>query len=301
MNVETAASEIISTIDSPAARLQALFKRNKASEVANRLKEERDFYNNADTELLAQEISKQEAREQQPLRERLMQGVKQQIEKDNASILQAAIRKRNPYIQYQDYKNVLKEEQEAQAAQAAKTLQNAIRNNKTREKIKEELLDMQDNRFFYAAAKEYKVPILQAAFKRRPQREIYSYTIQLARDRQGLEARQQEAAAQRQADAARNIQKIFRGSEGRKIARDAAAAAQRQQQQARQDTFNDYREFAREEAQAAAQKQRIEKRKTERQLSNKALAKGQQQQQNKEDEEKLKKNENFMIKKILNY
>ena len=163
-----------------------------------------------------------------------------------------------------------------QAAQAAKTLENAIRNRKIREKFKEELLDMQDKRFFDDAAKEYKVPILQAALKRRPQREIYSDTIQLARDRQGLEARQQEAAVQRQAEAARNIQKIFRGSEGRKKARDAASAVQKQQQQARQDTFDDYREFAREEA---AQKQKKEKRIIERQLLNKALAEGQQQQQ----------------------
>jgi hypothetical protein len=176
-----------------------------------------------------------------------------------------------------------------QAAQAAKTLENAIRNRKIREKFKEELLDMQDKRFFDDAAKEYKVPILQAALKRRPQREIYSDTIQLARDRQGLEARQQEAAVQRQAEAARNIQKIFRGNEGRIkaalvrnqnriIARDAASAVQKQQQQARQDTFDDYREFAREEA---AQKQKKEKRIIERQLLNKALAEGQQQQANK--------------------
>ena len=77
-------------------------------------------------------------------------------------------------------------------------------------KFKEELLDMQDKRFFDDAAKEYKVPILQAALKRRPQREIYSDTIQLARDRQGLEARQQEAAVQRQAEAASSSCKTYK-------------------------------------------------------------------------------------------
>jgi hypothetical protein len=65
-------------------------------------------------------------------------------------------------------------------------------NRKIREKFQEELLDIQDKRLFDAAAKEYKVPILQAALKRRPQREIYSDTIELARDRQDLEARKEE-------------------------------------------------------------------------------------------------------------
>ncbi len=48
-------------------------------------------------------------------------------------------------------------------------------------------------------------------FIRRSRREIYADTIALARDRQGLGARQGEAANTE----ATNIQRIFRGNEGR--------------------------------------------------------------------------------------
>jgi hypothetical protein len=162
---------------------------------------------------------------------------------------------------------------------------------------------------------------LQAAIQRNKQREIYSDTIALARDREDLEARQAESAfnrdqqerfnryvegqeeeqdqepnrvmqqmlrqrqarqaAQRQAEAEARRVAIAEAAEARRI----AAATQRQNQRVEQ-SLNAARErrqrYAEQQAAAdAAATLRKERRKTERQLLNQALAEG--QQQNKEE------------------
>lgn len=92
------------------------------------------------------------------------------------------------------------------------------------------------------SVKNQEISPLQAIIKRNKQQEIYADTIELARDRQGLESRQAADAQQRE-DAATNIQRLFRGNEGRINARLAqsarAAAAGKQERSARQQEIFD--------------------------------------------------------------
>lgn len=80
---------------------------------------------------------------------------------------------------------------------------------------------------------------LQAIIKRNRQREIYADTIPLARDRQDLEARQAVA----QQAAATNIQRIFRGNEGRINAQLARTAREDERLQRERD-YLDERDLA---------------------------------------------------------
>ena len=112
-------------------------------------------------------------------------------------------------------------------------LQAALQRNRQREIYSDTITLARDRQDLEARQTEQQIAAtqLQARMRQRPQREIYSDAIALARDRQDLEARQ--AAAAEQAAAATNIQRIFRGNEGRinarNIARQAAAATKLQQ------------------------------------------------------------------------
>ena len=150
------------------------------------------------------------------------------------SPLQAALQRNRQREIYSDTITLARDRQDLEARQteqqiAATQLQARMRQRPQREIYSDTIAlarDRQDLEERKAASIQ-----LQARMRQRPQREIYSDAIALARDRQDLEARQ--AAAAEQAAAATNIQRIFRGNEGRinarNIARQAAAATKLQQ------------------------------------------------------------------------
>ena len=133
------------------------------------------------------------------------------------SPLQAALQRNRQREIYSDTIALARDRQDLEAQQAAQQtaatqLQARMRQRPQREIYSDTIAlarDRQDLEARQAAATQ-----LQARMRQRPQREIYSDTIALARDRQDLEARQAAAAAE-QAAAATNIQRIFRGNEGR--------------------------------------------------------------------------------------
>ena len=143
------------------------------------------------------------------------------------SPLQAAIQRNKQREIYSDTIGLARDRQDLEARQAeqqtaATQLQARMRQRPQREIYSDTIAlarDRQDLGARQAAAAEQAAEQaaaatqLQARMRQRPQREIYSDAVELRRDRQDLEARQ--AAAAEQAAAATNIQRIFRGNEGR--------------------------------------------------------------------------------------
>ena len=147
------------------------------------------------------------------------------------SPLQAALQRNRQREIYSDTIALARDRQDLEARQAeqqtaATQLQARMRQRPQREIYSDTIAlarDRQDLGARQAAAAEQAAAAtqLQARMRQRPQREIYSDAVVLRRDRQDLEARQAAAAAE-QAAAATNIQRIFRGNEGRINARNTA-------------------------------------------------------------------------------
>jgi len=223
--------------------LQAIIKRNK----------QREIY--SDTIALARDRQDLEARQAEA-----------EAAAAAATTLQARMKRRPQREIYSDTIELARDRQDLEARQAEAARQgdlNAVRNR-------------QQQRMNELTA----IQRLQAKMKRRPQREIYTDTIELARDRQGLEARQAARAAEAAAEAAAtNIQRIVRGKEGRinaRLVKSAKAAEAAEAAEARQqEIFN-------RQSQRLAQyeaKQQAKRKLSRAQSIGQAIAQGNEQAQ----------------------
>lgn len=185
------------------------------------------------------------------------------------SPLQAAIQRNKQREIYSDTIGLARDRQDLEARQAAQQtaatqLQARMRQRPQREIYSDTIASRIDEERFdeslaQTVRQETAANQIIARMKRRPQREIYSDAVVLRRDRQDLESRQAAAAA-----AATNIQRIFRGNEGRINARNTARQAAERQQ--RIDEFNRdqlsrvnrYMQNQREQAAAAALEKRLQ-------------------------------------------